>query len=124
MADDAFACRVIIHILIPRFLSWMASHDTASIIRQALGRGGTRSKTRAMKYLRQAADNAAPPKDACLRLAIHMYADRPHAREAGRVGQAAGVATSAGVVEGHDAPPGCFDQRDTLVAEGVRERGT
>ena len=40
----------------------------------------------------------------CLRLAEFMYADRPHAREAGHVDEAAGVATSAEVLEGHDVP--------------------
>jgi len=44
-----------------------------------------------------------------LRLAIHMYADRPHAREAGRLGEgaevAAGLFASYEVMEGHDVPP-------------------
>jgi len=40
----------------------------------------------------------------CLRLAEFMYADRPHAREAGHVEEAVGVATWAGVMEGHDVP--------------------
>jgi len=31
--------------------------------------------------------------------------DRPYAREVGLVEEAAGVATSAGVMEGHDVPP-------------------
>jgi len=43
--------------------------------------------------------------DACLRLAHNMYVDRPSAREVGHVEEAAGVATSAGVMEGHDVPP-------------------
>jgi len=43
--------------------------------------------------------------DACLQLASHMCADLPYAREVGHVGEAAGVATSAGVTEGHDVPP-------------------
>jgi len=34
-----------------------------------------------------------------------MYLDMPNAREAGHVGEAAGVATSAGIMEGHDVPP-------------------
>jgi hypothetical protein len=34
-----------------------------------------------------------------------MYADRPHARKVGHVMEAAGVATPAGVMEGHDVPP-------------------
>jgi len=53
---------------------------------------------------------------ACLTLAGHMYLDFPYAREAGHVGQAAGVATSAGVMEGHDVPP---DVVASYVAEGA-----
>jgi len=34
-----------------------------------------------------------------------MYEDRPYAREVGHVGEAAGIAASAGVTEGHDVPP-------------------
>jgi hypothetical protein len=34
-----------------------------------------------------------------------MYLDLPYGREVGHVGEAAGVATSAGVMEGHDVPP-------------------
>jgi hypothetical protein len=33
-----------------------------------------------------------------------MYGDEPYAREVGNVGDAAGVATSVGIVEGHDIP--------------------
>ena len=70
---------------------------------QALGRGVTRSKRRAMQCLRKAAENGRA--DACLKLAGQMYGDDPYAREVGHVGEAAGVATSAGVTEGHDVPP-------------------
>jgi len=70
---------------------------------QALGRGVTRSKRRAQEWRRKAAENA--DADECLRLAAHMYGDLPYAREVGHVGEAAGVATSAGVMEGHDVPP-------------------
>ena len=38
------------------------------------------------------------------RLASDMYRDQPYAREVGHVVEAAGVATSAGVTEGHDVP--------------------
>ena len=62
----------------------------ASIICQALGRGVTRSQRRAIQWTRKAAENGVA--DACLRLA-------------GRMEEAAGVATSAGVMEGHDVPP-------------------
>jgi hypothetical protein len=74
-----------------------------SIICQALGLGVTRSKRRAMQWLRKAADldNAT----GCLRLATIMYGDEPYAREVGHVMAAAGVASSAGVMEGHDVPP-------------------
>ena len=43
--------------------------------------------------------------ESCLRLAGHMYIDTPYAREVGHVGEAAGIATPAGVMEGHDVPP-------------------
>ena len=43
--------------------------------------------------------------DACLQLASAVYRDLPYAREVGQVVEAAGVATCAGVMEGHDIPP-------------------
>ena len=88
----------------PSFLDFMASRELASNICQALGRGVTRSKGRAMHWLRKAAEGGYVA--ACRQLANAMYLHRPHAREVGRVGEATGVATSAGVtVEGHDVPP-------------------
>jgi len=75
----------------------------ASIICQALGPGVTRGKRRAMQWTRKAAENGHAT--ACLRLAGRMYMDQPYAREVGHVGEDAGVATSAGVIEGHDVPP-------------------
>ena len=81
----------------------MASHDTACNICQALGRGVTRSKRRAMQWLRKAAEDGHA--DACLKLAACMYEDTPYAREVGHVGEAARVGTLAGVGEGHDIPP-------------------
>jgi len=81
----------------------MASHDEASNICQALGRGVTRSKRRAMQWLRKAAENGHA--DACLKLASRVYGDEPYARDVGHVGEASGVATSARVMEGHDVPP-------------------
>ena len=74
----------------------------ASDVCQALGRGVTRSKRRALQWLRKAADNG--DVDSCKRLAFHMYGDHPYAREVGHIEEAAGVATSAGVTEGHDVP--------------------
>ena len=74
-----------------------------SIICQALGRGVTRSKRRAMQWLRKAAENGLV--EACLTLATRMYMDQPYAREAGHVRDAAGVAKSAGVMEVHDVSP-------------------
>ena len=53
--------------------------------------------------MRKAAENGNTR--VCLHLASCMYADRPYAREVGHVGEAAGVATSAGVMDGHDVPP-------------------
>ena len=78
----------------------MASFDLASIICQALGRGVTRSKQMAMRWARKGAENG--DANACLELAGHIYMDYPYACEVGRVGQAAGVATSVGGMEGHD----------------------
>ena len=63
----------------------------------------TRSKRRAQQWTRKAADLGEAKE--CFQLAAHMYGDRPYAREVGRVGEAAGVATSAGGMEGHDVPP-------------------
>jgi len=90
----------------------MAPRDVPSNSCQALGRGVTRSKRRAMQWMRKAAENGHT--DACFRLSIRMYGDEPYAREVGHVEEAAGVATSTGVMEGHDVPP------DVLidVAEG------
>jgi TPR repeat protein len=56
-----------------------------------------------MQWLRKAADLG--DTEACLLLARDMYGERPYAREVGHVVEAAGVATSAGVMEGHDVPP-------------------
>jgi len=55
-----------------------------------------------MQWVRKAAETGHT--EACFRLAIHMYTDMPYAREVGHVGEAAGVATSAGFMEGHDVP--------------------
>jgi len=74
----------------------------ASIIYLALGRGVTRSKGKAMRWKRKAADNGHAI--ACSQLAVAMYADHPYAREVGHVGDAAGDTTPAGVMEGHDVP--------------------
>jgi len=82
------------------FLSNSASHTVASIICQTLRRGVTRSKRRAMQWMRKSADLC--DTEACLDLARAMYGDYPYARE---VGEVTGVATSAGVAEGHDVPP-------------------
>jgi TPR repeat protein len=59
-----------------------------------------------MRWLRKAADGGYAA--ACRQLANAMYLDRPHAREVGHVEEAAGEATSVGVMgwmEGHDVPP-------------------
>jgi len=55
-----------------------------------------------MQWRRKAAESGHA--DACLQLAFRMYADEPYAREVGRVVEAAGVAASAGLMEGHDVP--------------------
>ena len=56
-----------------------------------------------MRWKRQAADNGLA--DSCLTLAADMYSDQMYARGVGNLGEAAGVDTSAGVMEGHDVPP-------------------
>ena len=56
-----------------------------------------------MKWRRKAADLGDAV--ACMDLALTMYADGLYAREIGHVVEAAGVATSAGVMEEHDVPP-------------------
>ena len=68
----------------------------------ALERGVTRSKRRAMQWLREAAEIG--DSEACLRLAFIMYGDHPYAREVGRVGEAAWVAAPDVVMDGHDVP--------------------
>ena len=80
----------------------MASCDVTSTICQALGRGVTRSKRRAMQWMRKAAESGNTR--ACTQVAYRMYADRPSAREVGNVAEAAGGALSAGVMEGHNVP--------------------
>jgi len=76
----------------------------ASAICQSLGRGVTRSKRRAVQWLRKAAEMGHDK--ACLALAARMYGDVPYARQVGHVGEAAGVATSiADMVLLHDVPP-------------------
>jgi len=69
----------------------------------AVGRGVMRSKQATLRWIRQAAENGLTYS--CLQLAIRMYEDQPYAREVGHVGEAAGVAASAGLTEGHDVPP-------------------
>jgi hypothetical protein len=55
-----------------------------------------------MQWRRKAAENGSAA--ACLQLANFMYGDHPYAREIGHVGEAARVATLAGLMEGHDVP--------------------
>jgi len=84
----------------------MAARDAASIICQALGRGVTRSKRRAMQWKRKAAESGIAAS--CLMIAGGMYLDVPYAREVGHVGEAAGVAAPAEAMEGHNVPPDVF----------------
>jgi hypothetical protein len=81
----------------------MASRDGAIIICQALGRGVARDNRRSIQYLRMSAETGSA--DTCLGLARSMYLDLRCARKVGHVGEAAGVQTSAEVMEGHDVPP-------------------
>jgi hypothetical protein len=57
-----------------------------------------------MQWRRTAAETGHA--GACDQLAGRMYGDEPYAREVGHVEEAAGVATPAGFMEGHDVPPG------------------
>jgi len=66
----------------------MALHDVASNICQALGRGVTRSKRRAIHWIRKAAEMGHTRS--CLQLAIDMYGDLPYAREVGHMGRLPG----------------------------------
>jgi len=84
----------------------MVSRDLVSAVCLALGLGVTRSKRQAMRWKRKAAEaTESGYSNSCMQLASAMYADHPYAREVGHVEEAAGVAMSAGVVEGHDVPP-------------------
>ncbi len=82
----------------------------------ALGNGVTRSKRRMQEWSRKAVENGSA--DACLRLAVQMYGDRPYAREVGHVGEAAGFAAS-GLVEDHNVPPDVL----TSVVHWLRKGG-
>jgi len=95
----------------------MATRDAASSICQALERGVTRSKRRAMQWTRKAA--VTGESDLCMQLAGNMYMDLPYARQVGHVGEAARVATPAGVTEGHDVPPDVL----TSVVHWLRKGG-
>jgi len=110
-------CLVVLRIVDPRFSSLAASRDVANIICQALGRGVTRSKRRAMQWMRKAVENGDVMS--CLYLAMRMYEDRPYAREVGHVGEAAEVTTPVGVMEGHDVPPDVL----TSVVHWLRKGG-
>ena len=90
----------------------------ASIICQALGHGVTRGKQMAMRWRRKAAKNGN--SNGCLSLDARMYGDQPYVREVGHVGEAAGSAKSAEVIEGHDdVPPDVL----TGVAHWLRKGG-
>jgi len=56
-----------------------------------------------MQWMRKAAETDLAT--ACSHLADDMHGDKPYAREVGHVVEAAGVATWAGVMGGHDIPP-------------------
>ena len=80
------------HISDPCFLSSLASRDATSFICLALGRGVTRSKGRAMQWMRRAADMGFAAS--CTYLARSMYTDHPYAREVGLVGRGSHSSTS------------------------------
>jgi hypothetical protein len=115
-AWQTMPCHVLLHILAPRFSIQTVSRDVAGKVSQALRRGVTRSKRRAMQWWRKAAENGLAR--ACLQLAIAMYVNSPYAREVGHVGEDAArvvvdvdvgedvarVVTLAEVMEAHDVP--------------------
>mmetsp|Transcript_36716 Transcript_36716/g.90665 ORF Transcript_36716/g.90665 Transcript_36716/m.90665 type:complete len:164 (-) Transcript_36716:49-540(-) len=71
-----------------------------------VGRGVTRSKRQSLIWTRKAADAGLPR--ACMNLAIGMYQDQPHAREAGDAGfEMSAWDSTAGdiMLMGHDVPP-------------------
>jgi len=70
-----------------------------------------------MQWKREAAENGHA--GASLHLAGLMYGDHPYAREVGHMGDAARVATSSGVVEGHDLPADVM----TGVVDWLRKGG-
>jgi len=70
-----------------------------------------------MRWRRKAAETGNAR--GCNSLAADMYMDQPYAREVGDVGEAAGVASSAGVMEGHDVPSGVL----TDVVHWLRKGG-
>ena len=80
-------------------------------------RGVTRSKRMSMRWMRTAADKGHVRS--CSQLASRMYGDRPYARAVGHVEEAAGVAASAGSMEGHDVPPDVL----TSVVHWLRKGG-
>jgi len=115
LSDDA--CHVILHMLDPRFPRQLASYDAARVVCLALGRGVTRSKQMAMRWVRKAAENGRTKS--CLQLASGMYEDRPYAREVGHVVEAAGIAASAGFMDSHDVPSEVM----TVVVHWLRKGG-
>jgi len=96
------AWQIMLAALYPSFLELNSITRRANIIGQALGRGVTRSKQMVMRWLRKAAENG--DTDSCVIVATRMYLDMPYARDVGHVVEAAGVASSAGIMEGHDVP--------------------
>jgi len=76
----------------------------------ALLRGVLRSNELGLAWLRKAAD--LDHAESCLQLAQQMYFNRPYSRAVGHAVEAAGIATSARVMESHDVPP------DVLLSTG------
>jgi TPR repeat protein len=110
-------CHVIRHISCPCFSSQTASYDMASNVCHALGRGVARSKRRALQWMRKAAEYGRTRS--CWQLAQQMYLHLPYARFVGHVVEASGVATLAGVMDGHDVPPDVL----TSVVHWLRKGG-
>jgi TPR repeat protein len=90
---------------------------SSALLSMTLLHGVTRSKEMSMRWTRKAAENG--DAKSCLLLARWMYHDHPYAREVGHVVEAAGVAASAGVMEGHDVPPDVM----TDVVHWLRKAG-
>ena len=80
----------------------LAPISVECLFSMTLLRGVARRKQMSMRWTLKAAEIGRDRS--CWQLAASMYLGHPYAREVGYVEAAAGVATSAGAMEGHDVP--------------------